>query len=136
MPTLKMRDEREWRALLAEKVNSIAETEVGEADFQDWGNPATLKAAAMLAQVPAEVVLDLVLAYDKTEALGGRERLETEADSSQLWAIFQKAFTVVFPFVTSGASLLNELRKGMSENGPGSSPTSGASPTGISALMQ
>ena len=130
MPTLKMRDEREWRRLLSSKMVSLSETEVGDADFTDFGNPDTLKAAAKLIDFPAEAVLDLVCAYDKGDALGGRAWLESNADSGQLWIIFQRALLVVFPFVTSVASLLSEIRKGTSESGLVSSLTNGHSLTG------
>ncbi len=135
MPTLKMKDERAWRALLASKFQSLAETEVGEADFRDFGNPATLKAAASLIQFPAEAVLDLVVAYDKTDVLGGRDALEAAADSAQLWAIFQSALLVVFPFVTSIGSLLREMQQGAgtSPSTPASSLMSGLWPTGTPA---
>lgn len=134
MPTLKMKDERAWRTLLASTFERLAETEVGEADFRDFGNPATLKAAATLIQFPAEAVLDLVLAYDKTNALGGRDALESAADSAQVWAIFQRALLVVFPFVTSLGSLLAEMMQtGTSPTTPGSSLMNGLWPTGTPA---
>lgn len=134
MPTLKMADEREWKRLLAAKVSEIAESEVGNADFTDFGNPATLKAAGSLLHVPGEVAFDLLVAYDKTEALGGRAWLEENADSSQIWDALTKAFYVVFPFVTSIGSLLREIQKqGMSGSGPASSLTNGLLPTGAPA---
>lgn len=137
IPTLKMRDERKWKLLLAERLNDLAQTDVGEADFTDFGNPETLKAAATLINLPGDAVLELVVAYDKTEALGGREWIEENADSSELWTVLRRAFLVVFPFVTGIGSVVTELTRlrGMSQSSPESSPTNGPSLTGIAGQI-
>lgn len=132
LPTLKMRDERGWKILLAKRLNELAETEVGEADFTDFGNPATLKATAELIHLPAEAALDLLVAYDKTGVLGGKEGIEETMDSAQIWALLRRVFFVVFPFVTSIGSMLSEIQRiGMSPSLV-SGLTNGASPTGTS----
>ncbi len=42
--------------------------------------------------------LEAVLAYDKTDALGGREYLETHADWEQIYTAFGQMMAVVRPF--------------------------------------
>lgn len=142
MQTLKMRAEREWKVLLAERLTGLAEVEVGEADFTDFGNPNTLKAIAPLANLPSDLMLDLVVAYDRGGALGGREFLEENADSGQLFAILMRIGHVVFPFVTSLRSLIVEVlrlralsalpqdhRSGALNSTNGASPTGELTPT-------
>jgi hypothetical protein len=56
-----------------------------------------------------ETVLDVVVSYDRTGALGGREWLEDNADPAQLYAAATQMAEVAFPFATNIPLLLAAL---------------------------
>ncbi len=107
LPTLKIRAERAWRDTLANAIGSM-EMEVDLKVLMGGGIEA-YEAVAGMANVPATTVLELVLAYDATGALGGKEYLEENADSGQLYEILKLILGVVFPFVSDLRSVLTEL---------------------------
>ncbi len=119
MPTLSIRDAREWRKRLAAEVAPIAALQI---DANDWaGMPAKL-------QLAEDTMLELIVAYDRTSALGGREWLEEHAKPRELGPIFTACVEAVFPF---------ERRAGVPAGppvGPSAAPnsTNGRSPTGAS----
>jgi hypothetical protein len=119
MPTLPIRDAREWRKRLAAEVAPIAGLQI---DANDWADmPAKL-------QLAEDTMLDLIVAYDRTSALGGREWLEEHAWPRELGPIFTACVEAVFPFdrragVPGGPAVAPS---------PGPSSTSGPSPTGAS----
>ncbi len=119
MPTLSIRDAREWRKRLAAEVAPIASLQI---DAADWaGMPAKL-------QLAEDTMLELIVAYDRTGALGGREWLEEHAKPRELGPIFTACVEAVFPF---------ERRAGVPGGPPagrsaGPSSTNGRSPTGAS----
>ena len=127
MPTLKLKAAREWKAQLIGVMSSRLDgfNVTGTADF------------AQLAQLAGDQMLDLVLAYDKTGALGGREWLEDNADDAQLYAVLRQALEVSFPFVTDLAAVAGMLRSVMAGTAlaqpapsAGGKSTNGRSPTG------
>ena len=119
MPTLPIRDARDWRKRLAAEVAPIAGLAI---DANDWaGMPAKL-------QLAEDTMLDLIVAYDRTGALGGREWLEEHAWPRELGPIFTACVEAVFPF---------DRRAGVPGGpagapSPGPSSTNGPSPTGAS----
>jgi hypothetical protein len=121
MPTLPIRDAREWRKRLAAEVGPIAGLKI---DANDWaGMPGKLDLAE-------DTMLDLIVAYDRTGALGGREWLEEHAWPRDLGPIFTLCVEAVFPF---------DRRAGVPVGpavAPSTGPTStnGRSPTGALTL--
>ena len=119
MPTLPIRDARDWRKRLAAEVAPIAGLQI---DANDWaGMPEKL-------QLAEDTMLELIVAYDRTGALGGREWLEEHAWPRELGPIFTACVEAVFPF---------DRRAGVpggpaAAPSPGPSSTSGPSPTGAS----
>ena len=119
MPTLPIRDARDWRKRLAAEVAPIAGLQI---DANDWaGMPAKL-------QLAEDTMLELIVAYDRTGALGGREWLEEHAWPRDLGPIFTACVEAVFPF---------ERRAGVPGGpavalSPGPSSTNGPSLTGAS----
>lgn len=133
--TLKIREEREWRAQLAKAV--------GDAQVDlDWnslreGGDAAYAALLPLTNLPSDLALDLIVAYDKGAALGGKEWLEDNADSAQVYQVLLAMCRVVFPFVNDLRSAVGEFLGILQTAGVGSaklSSTNGHSPTGDSTL--
>ncbi len=124
VPTLPIRATREWQAWLAAKPSDYA---VPEGD--DW-SPAEVRD---FTGFTLEAVLDMVVAYDRTGALGGREWLEEHADPAQLYAAIAQMAEVAFPFATNIPLLLAALvvRSAVPSSPPSS--TNGPSPIGTSA---
>lgn len=79
-----------------------------------------------------EVALDLVLAYDRTAALGGREWLEENADPTQINAALQLMMANVFPFATDTSVILAALVGRIAVASSSQNSTNGHSPTGAS----
>lgn len=121
IPTLSIRDAREWRKRLAAEVAPIAGLQI---DANDWaGMPAKL-------QLAEDTMLELIVAYDRSGALGGREWLEEHAMPRELGPVFTACVEAVFPFdrragVPGGPAVAPS---------PGPSSTNGRSPTGASTL--
>ena len=110
MPTLPIRDARDWRKRLAAEVAPIAGLQI---DANDWvGMPAKL-------QLAEDTMLDLIVAYDRTSALGGREWLEEHAWPRELGPIFTACVEAVFPFD----------RRAGAPGGPAAAPSPGPSST-------
>lgn len=92
----------------------------------------------LIARVTTAGLLDLVLAYDRTSALGGREWLEEHADAQQLKAAAVQMADNAFP-LGDGASVVGQmLAKMIGQAAPKDEPsdqpssTSGASKNGAS----
>lgn len=84
-----------------------------------------------------EALLDAIVAYDRTGALGGREWLTENADPEQLYIAFRQMAAVVFPFVRDVQAVLQILpgllaaaSKQPGEPSGSESSTNGPSPTG------
>lgn len=116
MPTLPIRDARDWRRRLAAEVAPIAGLAI---DANDWaGMPAKL-------QLAEDTMLELIVAYDRTGALGGREWLEDHAWPRELGPIFTACLEAVFPFD----------RRAGAPGGPAGAPSAGPSSTsGLSPI--
>jgi hypothetical protein len=127
VPTLPIRATREWQAKLTESLGGFGVVMAADQ------SPATI---ARFTGLALDAQLDLVCAYDRTGALGGREWLEEHADPAQLYAAAKLMGEVAFPFVNDLQSLMAAL-PGLLMGAPSSSSssTSGPSPTGISLPM-
>jgi len=124
VPTLPIRASREWQEKLAAGPSAFTVP----VDDDDW-SAAVVSEFTGLTQ---EAILDIVLAYDRTNALGGREWLEEHADPAQLFAAAQQMAEVAFPFAEDTRLLLTGLVVRSVVGSPRLSSTSGRSPTGVS----
>lgn len=124
VPTLPLRATREWQATLAAGPSGFS-VPVSE---DDW----TAANVSEFAGLTIDTILDLVVAYDRTGALGGRDWLEEHADPAQLYAAAQQMAEVAFPFAENVRLLLAALvvRSVVGSNSPKS--TNGHSPIGAS----
>lgn len=98
MPTLKIKQSRKWKAEVGEVLNSITSR------IPD--NPEkNVDILRPLVNLPADVMLDLVLSYDVTNVLSGertaaanRKWVEDNADDREVFAALQQMLTATFPF--------------------------------------
>jgi hypothetical protein len=120
VPTLKVVHVAEWGRLLAPASVGKVPTE--------W----TMSDVASISGQTAERLLDLIVAYDRTGALGGREWLAEHADPAQLHAIVVQMVGNAFPLAVDPAALLGLmlLRSAVASDQP--SGTNGASTNGPS----
>jgi hypothetical protein len=95
MPTLPIKYVPEWAQLL----DALTPTEPS-------GDPR--EGFTLIARVTLAGLLDLVVAYDRTGALGGREWLEEHADAQQLKAAAVQMAGNAFP-LGDGASVVAQM---------------------------
>lgn len=130
MPTLKMDASKEWKALLAKTLgNTLAEYNV-----KGQGGTDSLASMIQLGLLAGDTITDLVVAYDASGSLGGREWLGAHADDAEVYGIFRACLDVHFPFVTDLLGVITALTGLMAEgpavpSAPANSP-SGPSPIG------
>lgn len=94
LPVLKIVDDAAWKAAFnkAWTGDTLKELRPGRTDM----------AGFMAAdQLGSKVMLDLVIAYDKTKVLGGRKEIERLFDADQLQALYEKLVEVTFRFASS-----------------------------------
>jgi hypothetical protein len=121
VPTLPLRASREWQRLVFEKIGEFRPV------LSAGQTPEALDA---LARLSLDTILDLVGAYDRTSALGGREWLEENADPAQLYgAARAMAGVALFPFGDDAKSLVG-LLPGLVAALSTPSSTNGPSPAG------
>ena len=124
VPTLPLRATREWQAQIAKGPSGFSVP----VDSDDW----SASAVAEFSGMTLDTVLDIVVAYDRTGALGGRDWLEENADPAQLHAAALQMMEVAYPFAEDVTLLLAALVvRTVVESGPRSS-TNGRSRTGAS----
>lgn len=121
MPTLPIKLIPEWAKLLDALTPSTA-----------TGDPS--EGFTLIARVTLGGLLDLVVAYDRTGALGGREWLEEHADPAELKAAAEAMAGNAFPFGQAGAviaSMVTTIIRAAVPSEPPSS-TNGSSTSGAS----
>ena len=126
VPTLPMRACAEWQETLGAQLGGFA---------RNLSADQSADSLMGFARFTQGAILDAVVGYDRTSALGGREWLEENADPAQLYIAFRQMAEVAFPFVTDVRSLLAMLPGLLATSDVGSvspSSTSGPSPTGAS----
>ncbi len=126
VPTLPMNASAEWQEALGAQLGGFARNLSGDQSAD------SLMGFAGFTQ---QAILDAVVGYDRTSALGGREWLEENADPAQLYIAFRQMAEVAFPFVTDVRSLLAMLPGLLAASDVGSasvSSTNGHSATGAS----
>jgi hypothetical protein len=121
VPTLKMKYVDEWGMLVA----------AGDPTAKvpaEW----TAADVGALSGRGAARLLDLVVAYDRTGALGGREWLEENADPAQLYEAVAQMVGNAFPLVSSPTVLVDLmlLRPGSVKSTNGRSRHGVSTPTG------
>lgn len=111
LPTLKIKASRVWREALSRRMKDMAGTRIADLDLgaMSTATASVLVSAGPILQLGSDLVLELVLDYDVTAALGGRDFLEEHADDAELYAALQSILGVVFPFVTDLRALLREV---------------------------
>jgi hypothetical protein len=124
VPTLPIKATRKWQEAIGHGPSGFT-APVSE---DDW----TAATVSEFTGLTIETVLDIVVAYDRTGALGGREWLLENADPAQIYAAASQMAEVAFPFATDIPMLLAALvvRSVVGSIPPNS--TNGHSPTGTS----
>lgn len=92
LPTMKIGPVRAWKRTLAESASRLAGLDLREGE-------QAISDLTLFASGATDEVLDLVLAYDTTGALGGRDWLEAHADDRELYVVLRSILAVHFPFV-------------------------------------
>lgn len=120
LPELPIVRNREWKrkydALVAE-LGSGAESD----DFEE---------VVRILSDGIEKFLDLLIAYDETGALGGREWLENNASDREVYEAFKKVKDAAYPFgVDLMARVLGEVRLNLARLAAGSKFTSSSPPS-------
>jgi hypothetical protein len=89
VPTLPLRPAREWQRLVTAESGGF-----GLPPLRDWANDDV----GRFSNLTVDKLLDLVIAYDRSGALGGRDWLEENADPAQLYAAAEAMADNAFPF--------------------------------------
>lgn len=88
LPPLSIRANREWKAKLAAAVGQTW-VQFGQAD--DYGHITGLVAGM------TDTMLDLLIEYDTSGALGGREWIEDNATDVEVYTAFKEVAAVAYP---------------------------------------
>ncbi len=121
VPTLPIRATREWQTALGTGPGRFTPK-----DINDW----TSTDATNFSSLSFDTILDIVVGYDRTGALGGREWLEEHADPAQLFIAAGQMAEVAFPFAEDTRLLLVALVVQSVVGSSLPSSTSGPSPIG------
>jgi hypothetical protein len=124
VPTLPAGASREWATQLGMGPSGFSVPVTDD----DW----TPDNVAEFANLTVDALLNIIVAYDRSGALGGREWLDENADPAQLHAAIIQMAEVAFPFATDIRTVLAALviRSVAGSRSPNS--TNGRSPTGAS----
>lgn len=123
LPPLSIRANREWKRKVADAVGA-SWVAFGQAD--DYGAITGLVAGA------TDTMLDLLIAYDASGALGGREWIEENATDAEVYAATKEVLAVAYPPFQDARTLpglgqaLIGLIASVSRERMSSSPTNGA----------
>ena len=120
VPTLKARYIGEWSGLFGDDAEGKA---IGEWTMDDF---------TRFAGASVDRLLDLVVAYDRTAALGGREWLSENADPSELHAALVALTGNAFPLASDPTVLVDLVIAQAAAGSIQPSSTNGASPLGTS----
>ncbi|HSW41752.1 MAG TPA: hypothetical protein VLM76_04515 [Patescibacteria group bacterium] len=129
VPTLPMRASAEWQETLGAQLAGFG---------RSLSADQSADSLVGFARFTQGAILDAVVAYDRSGALGGRDWLAEHADPAQLYGAFRQMAEVAFPFVTDVRSLLALLPGLLAQVDVGSaseSSTSGLLPTGASTRV-
>lgn len=133
IPTLKIKAAREWKTKAMESAQGLFKFDGSIGALPDFVDMAS------------DTMLDLIVAYDVTNALGGKDALEDALDDAQAWDVLKALLDVAFPFAQDLAGMIRALGLDLSparqmvatlqqgsEPVPSAEPsnTNGSSPTG------
>ena len=135
LPVLKIRESRSWKESLAVTLRD----RVSPADFRKVDDVGSIGVLA------SDAILDLVLDYDRSNALGGREYVEEHGTDVEVYEILRGVWGLSFPFVKDLQGLMRtygplmaELFRGSRSQvaapdpSPSENSTNGHSPNGDS----
>ncbi len=121
VPTLSISAVREWQAALAaDEAAAVSEDDLAPDDV------------ARLIDLSLDAILNIVVSYDQSAALGGRGWLEGHADPEQLYTAAEQMSEVSFPFARNVPMLLRALLARSVAASSQPSSTSSDSPSGDS----
>ena len=101
VPTLSLRASRDWQNALGKRPSGFSVAPAND----DW----TLANVSEFSNIAIDTLLDIVVAYDRTGALGGREWLEENADPTQLANAAELMVGASNPFADNARLLLVAL---------------------------
>lgn len=128
VPTLSIRATREWQDEIAQGPQAFSVP----VNDDDW----SAAVVSEFAGLTLDSILHMVVAYDRTGVLGGRDWLEEHADPEQLYRAAEQMMEVAYPFAESPRVLLAALVvRAVVESGQRNS-TSGRSRTGGSTRQR
>lgn len=130
IPTLKIAASRKWKDDLLVRLSAIGERDVS---FSLTDGAKTMGALAPLANLATDTMVDVLLTYDTTGVLGGREWIEEHADDAEVYGALTRVLQVVFPFVGTVLEYASPLiREWLASRSGASSSTNGSLPRGAS----
>ena len=100
LPVRTIAQEREWMDLVQEKAGSLGEAPL---DLTPMGYTS-------LMRLGSDVILDLVIGYDLTNSLGGREYVEANGTRREIYSIFRRLLEEHFPFTGDLGDVLTRLQ--------------------------
>lgn len=110
LPVLKIKHAREWRQKVAEAF-----------DGEEPEGPDAMN-------VPADKILDLVVAYDRSNTLGGKESIEDSMTDEELYDAFIAMWRRTFPFARLARDLMSAASPAQAKSPNGRSPTGTLTP--------
>lgn len=139
VPTLPLKHIPAWAAVLDELTPSTPasdDAEGGEPDGAVQRPAEDPRGFELMSKATADALLTIVIAYDRTGALGGREWLEEHADLYQLKTAAEQMASNAFPLgegdLVVARILIAQITQAVIPSIPPSS-SNGASPTGTKA---
>jgi hypothetical protein len=124
LPVLPIARNREWKRQFDATVRDMG----ANAESDDFDEVVRALSDSI------ETMLDLLIAYDDTSSLGGREWIDKHATDREVYELFKKVTDAAFPFgFDLMARMLGELRMQMARLAAGSRPTSSVRPSTGSA---
>lgn len=123
LPVLSMKANRKWKAQLVARTGTI----LGSIeDVETWAQALSLITGAV------DDMLESLLEYDRTAALGGREWLENTATDAEIWAAFKEVARAAYPPLADlflHPELIGQTLRQLSAKSLSSPSTSGATAT-------
>lgn len=112
LPVLKIKHAREWRTAVAEAFDGVEPDESADA-----------------MNVPADKILDLVVAYDRQNVLGGKESIEDGMTDEELYDAFIAMWRKTFPFARLAKDLMSAASPAPAKSPNGRSLIGASTPT-------
>ncbi len=122
LPVLSVAQNRTWKSQFDTTVTQIG----ASAESDDFDEIVRALSDSI------EKMLDLLIAYDQTSSLGGREWIDQHATDREVYETFKKVTDAAFPFgFDLMARMLGELRQSLARKatGVGSKSTSSSAPS-------